>query len=189
MRLAIGLLFLSQAQGMLAQVTTVPCGGPPVDETYCYINNDSHNWHWQSSGGEALIMIFSAGTIGPSNAGVLLYDHVGPAEDLAGLQVTGASGDIYMENSSDGSVSCESGGQTQWVWQVGCLDCTPAIATYSILNDCFNSQYFVEVHITVLGSDPTLDISAASFGVLTTATDTGTYTVGPFMTGDDHVGE
>ena len=195
MRLAIGLLLLSQAQGMLAQVTTVPCGGQPVDETYCYINNDSHNWHWQSSGGEALILIFSAGTIesasfdhlriydGPSNAGVLLYDHVGPAETLTGLQVTGASGDIYMENSSDGSVSCQSGGQTQWAWQVGCLDCTPAIATYSILNDCFNSQYFVEVHITVLGSDPTLDISAASFGVLTTATDTGTYTVGPFMTG------
>ncbi|MBK9060839.1 MAG: hypothetical protein IPL81_13575 [Flavobacteriales bacterium] len=86
-------------------------------ETYCYINNDSHNWHWQSSGGEPLIPIFSAGMIesatydhlriydGPDNTSTPVYDHVGATEDLAGLQVIAASGHIYMENTSDGSVS------------------------------------------------------------------------------------
>ncbi|MBK6408989.1 MAG: T9SS type A sorting domain-containing protein [Flavobacteriales bacterium] len=173
--------------------TPVVCGGPPLDETYCYTDNDSHTWHWQSSGGEALILIFSAGTIesatydhlriydGPDNTGTLIYDHVGVAENLAGLQVIAASGHIYMENSSDGSSSCSSGGQTEWVWLLGCLDCTSATATYTVITDCDNYQFSVEVHITDLGSDGTLDISADTLGtVLATATDTGVYTVGPF---------
>jgi hypothetical protein len=173
--------------------TIIQCGGAPLDQTYCYINNDANSWHWQSSGGEALILIFSAGSIesasydhlqiwdGPDNTGVPLFEHVGAAENLAGIQVVGASGHIYMENSSDGSVSCQSGSQDEWVWQVGCLDCTPAVATYNVVTDCDNYQFTVEVHITELGSDGTLDIIADSLGtVLATATDTGVYTVGPF---------
>ena len=102
-------------------------------------------------------------------------------ENLAGLQVIAASGHIYMENSSDGSSSCSSGGQTEWVWLLGCLDCTSATATYTVITDCDNYQFSVEVHITDLGSDGTLDISADTLGtVLATATDTGVYTVGPF---------
>ena len=120
-RLAFGLLLLSPLQGLRAQdTTTVTCGGDPMAETYCYINNDSHNWHWQSSGGEPLILIFSAGMIesatydhlriydGPDNTSTPVYDHVGATEDLAGLQVIAASGHIYMENTSDGSVSCSA---------------------------------------------------------------------------------
>ncbi|HRA18770.1 MAG TPA: hypothetical protein PLZ24_16670, partial [Flavobacteriales bacterium] len=160
-------------------------------ETYCYINNDSHNWHWQSSGGEPLILIFSAGMIesatydhlriydGPDNTSTPVYDHVGATEDLAGLQVIAASGHIYMENTSDGSVSCSTNAAWQWNWQVGCLDCTPATATYTVVTDCDNFQFSVEVNIIDLGSDGTLDISVDGT-VLATATDVGVYTVGPF---------
>ncbi len=174
--------------------TIIQCGGAPLNETYCYINSDSNHWHWQSSGGEALIAIFSAGMIesstydhlriydGPDNTGTLLYDHTMTAtEDLAGLQVVAPSGEMYMENSSDGSVSCATNAAWEWIWQVGCLDCTPATATYTVVTDCDNFQFSVEVHITDLGSDGTLDISADSLGtVLATATDTGVYMVGPF---------
>ncbi|QQS73191.1 MAG: T9SS type A sorting domain-containing protein [Flavobacteriales bacterium] len=174
--------------------TIIQCGGAPLDETYCYVNSDNNHWHWQSSGGEALIAIFSAGMIesatydhlriydGPDNTGTLLYDHTMLAtEDLAGLQVVAPSGEMYMENSSDGSVSCATNTAWEWAWQVGCLDCTPATATYTVITDCDNFQFSVEVHITDLGSDGTLDISVDSLGtVLATATDTGVYTVGPF---------
>ncbi|MBK6408990.1 MAG: T9SS type A sorting domain-containing protein [Flavobacteriales bacterium] len=174
--------------------TIIQCGGAPLDETYCYVNSDNNHWHWQSSGGEALIAIFSAGMIesatydhlriydGPDNTGTLLYDHTMLAtEDLVGLQVVAPSGEMYMENSSDGSVSCATNTAWEWAWQVGCLDCTPATATYTVITDCDNFQFSVEVHITDLGSDGTLDISVDSLGtVLATATDTGVYTVGPF---------
>src|SRR5690606_20861844 len=81
---------------------------------------------------------------------------------------------------SDGSVSCSSGSQTEWAWQVGCLDCNPAEATYTVVTDCDAQNFTVDVHVTVLGSDPTLDITNDAGAPVVTATDTGMYTVGPF---------
>ena len=172
--------------------TPVPCGGAPLDEAYCYINNDSHTWHWQSSTGDALIMIFSAGSIesasfdhiriynGPDNQSPLVYENTGGATQLAGLQVIAPSGHIYMENSSDGSVSCQSGTYAEWVWQVGCLDCTGASATYTVVTDCDNYEFSVDVDITNIGSgaDATINNNAGVAPVTVTAP--GVYTVGPF---------
>lgn len=174
--------------------TIINCGGPPLDQTYCYINNDNNHWHYlRSTPGLPLIIIFSAGTIesanydhlriynGPDNQGTLLYDHVITSqEDLTGLQVVAPSGEIWMENSSDGSVSCSSGSQTPWVWQVGCLDCNPAEATYTVNTDCDAQTFTIDVNLTALGSDPTLDITNNAGAPTVTATATGTYTVGPF---------
>jgi hypothetical protein len=173
--------------------TIIECGGAPLDQTYCYINNDNNHWHYQSSSGMPLIIIFSSGTVesatydhltiydGPDNQSPVLYDHVGNTEDLTGLQVVAPSGEMYMENSSDGSVSCATNTDWTWNWQVGCLDCTPATATFSVVTDCDNYEYSVQVHLTDVGSDGTLDIAADSLSnVLLTVTDTGLYTVGPF---------
>src|SRR5690606_33059193 len=52
--------------------TFITCGGAPLDQSYCYINNDSHQWHWQASTpGLPLILIFSAGTIESAS-----FDHL-----------------------------------------------------------------------------------------------------------------
>jgi len=174
--------------------TLVTCGDPPLDQTYCYINNDNNHWHYEATTpGLPLIIIFSGGSIesnswdhlriydGADNSGTLLWENGSGTTQLAGLQFVAASGHLYMQNTSDGSVSCQSGSQTQWNWQVGCLDCVPATASYNVVTDCDNYNFMVEVHITDLGSDQTLDIAADSLGnVLATATDTGVYTVGPF---------
>jgi len=174
----------------------VVCGDPPVDNTYCYLNNDNHAWHWQSSTGSALSILFSAGTIesatfdhlriydGPDNNAPLLFSHtVTLQENLTGYQFTAASGDIYMEMTSDASSSCSSGGQTGWAWQVGCLDCSPPAATYTVVTDCDNFQYSVDVDITVMGSDPVIDITNNSGVAPVPASAVGTYTVGPFTAG------
>ena len=171
----------------------IQCGGDPVNDQYCYGNSDSHTWSWSSSTGDALILIFSAGSIesatfdhiriynGDSNAAPLVYENGTGATDLTGVQVIAGSGMMYMEMSSDGSISCQSGSYNEWVWQVGCLDCTSATATFNVVTDCDNFQFSVDVNITELGSDPTLDIvDAATSTVLATATAAGTYTVGPF---------
>lgn len=172
--------------------TPVPCGGAPLDETYCYINNDANAWHWESTTGDALIMIFSAGSIesasfdhiriynGPDNLSPLLYENPTGTTQLAGLQVIAPSGEIYMENSSDGSVSCQSGSQTEWAWQVGCLDCTGATATYSVNTDCDNFEFSVDVNITDIGSGADVTITNNGGAAPMTVTTPGTYTVGPF---------
>ncbi|MCC6840297.1 MAG: T9SS type A sorting domain-containing protein [Flavobacteriales bacterium] len=175
----------------------VTCGGAPLEFTYCYPNNDFHQWHWQSgTDGLPLIIIFSAGSIesatwdhiriydGPDNTGTLLYENpVGSTIDLTGMQFVGASGHIYMENTSEGSVSCGSGSMTEWAWQVGCLDCVPAVATYSVVTDCDAMQFNVEVNITELGSDAVLDITNNGGALPVAATATGVYSVGPFTAG------
>ncbi|HMN06954.1 MAG TPA: T9SS type A sorting domain-containing protein [Flavobacteriales bacterium] len=171
----------------------VQCGGAPVDGNYCYGNSDSHAWSWQSSTGDALILIFSAGSIesnsfdhiriynGNSNTAPLLYENASGATNLTGVQVIAGSGMMYMEMSSDGYVSCASGSYNEWFWQIGCLDCTSPTATYTVVPDCDSYTFSVDVNITELGSDATLDITEGGLGnILATATAPGIYTVGPF---------
>ncbi len=173
--------------------TIIACGGEPYDASYCYVNSDNNHWLYQSDNGMPLIMIFSAGSIenptwdhlrvydGTDNTGALLYENpVGTTAQLAGLQFVGASGSLYMEMSSDGSVSCFDGSQSQWVWQVGCLDCNPAVVDYTVNTDCDAQTFTIDVHVTSVGSDPTLDITNNAGAATITATDTGVYTVGPF---------
>ncbi len=171
------------------------CGGAPIDGSYCYVNNDNNNWRYECDCGMPVIIIFSAGSIessswdhlriydGNSNTGPLLWQNGTGSTNLAGLQVIAQSGNLYMENTSDGSGSCQSGSYTTWVWQVGCLDCTMPVATYNVVTDCDSMQYHVEVNISELGSDPVLDITNNNGALPAVATGPGTYTVGPFPAG------
>lgn len=173
--------------------TIITCGSVPLDQTYCYINYDQNHWLYQSQDLTPLILIFSAGSIesanwdhltiydGTDNTGDVVYDHTMTQQEmLSGIQAIGLSGSLYMENSSDGSSSCASGSQQEWIWQVGCLDCLPVVATYTVVTDCDNYQFSVDVVITDLGSDPSLEITNDGGAPTVTATAVGTYTVGPF---------
>jgi hypothetical protein len=173
----------------------ITCGGAPVDDQYCYNNSDNHTWSWSSSGNEPLIIIFSAGSIesntwdhiriynGPDNTSPLLYENGPGTTDLTGMQYIASSGSIYMEMSSDASVSCASGSMIQWVWQVGCLDCEMPEATYVVNTDCSTMTYSVTLDITDLGTDDVIDITNDGGALPVPAPATGTYTVGPFTAG------
>jgi len=145
--------------------TPVVCGGATLQETYCYINNDNNTWHWQSSGGQPLALQFSAGTIesanwdnlriydGPNNVSPLLFEHTQTSQfNLSGLLLVSTGPSIYMENTSDGSSSCQSGGQIEWAWEVGCLDCTNPGATFSIVEDCIHHSFSIAVNMDSVGS-------------------------------------
>lgn len=177
--------------------TYIPCGAPPVDMAYCYHNFDEHSWHWQSSDEmSSLSIAFSAGTIqsaiwdslfiynaaDDSDPSTLLYMHTMISqEDLAGLQFTAGSGHIFMKVISDWIGSCDQGSETEWAWQVACLDCIQPQADFTVNTDCDAQQFTVDVHVGVLGTDSTLDITNDYDPLMvTTATDTGVYTIGPF---------
>ncbi|MEO8732977.1 MAG: hypothetical protein ABI373_01465, partial [Flavobacteriales bacterium] len=178
--------------------TDVNCGDPALAYTYCYGDNQVHAWHWHNTTANTpLSMVFTAGYVdyfdgvpygdqlviydGPdNNSPVLFTPPIYNSYDLTGLQVTSTGTDLYMEIISDGYGSCQSYGYQAWAWTVGCYDCVPPQATYSINTDCIAQTFTINVDLSVLGSDTTLDITNDAGATTVTATDTGIYTVGPF---------
>jgi hypothetical protein len=173
--------------------TILECGADPVTETYCYTNNDNHTWHWQCACGSPLSLEFSAGQIesasfdhlriydGPDNNSPILFDHtMTTQEDLTGMLFISAGSDIYMEMTSDGSVSCASGSEAEWTWTIGCLDCTNPEALFSVVPDCQHATYQVAVNVTSTGSSGTVRIAnTATPGDTLENVGSGTTFVGP----------
>ena len=171
----------------------VICGDPPQAGTYCYTDYDDHSWHWVSSDGTSpLAIIFSQGQIesdfydhltiydGPDMLSPVLYNHVGPTEDLTGLLVVTTGPDMFMHMSSDGSVSCGSGFFPSWIWEIGCLDCTVPVAEFEVVPDCIHREFFIQVDLTSTGSATVADL-ANSFNTDTIQNvPVGMHMVGPF---------
>ncbi|WP_435412948.1 T9SS type A sorting domain-containing protein [Psychroserpens mesophilus] len=122
--------------------------GTPVNETYCYGNDDTTQFGYQSSDASQLRVTFNAGGIENCCDELVILDSDGTTElyrganggDLAGLVFTSSGDTIYVAVDSDGSVSCASGSTcctATWDWDVECLPCTPAnITSSTIVNDC-----------------------------------------------------
>lgn len=177
----------------------ITCGEPSFDDSYCYQNSDSHYWIYHNTGTQPLAILFSQGWIetnfydnlriydGEDNTGTLLYQHGGVTENLAGLLAISQPGhSLYMEMSSDGSVSCATqsfGAESEWLWTVGCLDCLQSQVSYDVVLDCPNSQFFVATTVSDLGSDVTPTITNNGGAPEIPITGTGTYNVGPFAFG------
>ncbi|WP_146193464.1 T9SS type A sorting domain-containing protein [Flavobacterium sediminis] len=113
--------------------TEIVCG-TPSNIVYCYDDNDTTTWSFISSDGSPLRITFNGGDIesccddiliyqGSDNTGTLLYQG-NNGGDLTGLTFDSASGLIYVEIDSDGSVSCVDGSfTTQWDFTVICATC------------------------------------------------------------------
>ena len=182
--------------------TLITCGEPPMNETYCYVNNDSQFWLYELQGtGGALYMIFNSGTIessnwdqlaiydGTDNTAPLLWQHTAfDQQDLSGIAVTSLSGSLYVEMTSDGVVSCDDGAQTTWDWTLTCLDCTPPLANVTVVEDCPNEQFSIEVDVTSLGDGTSVGIDHTVNGGAVqsqTGVGTGITILGPFNLDDE----
>lgn len=175
----------------------IQCGQPAFEDSYCYVNSDSQFWLYQNQGTESLALLFSQGTIesdtwdhltiydGVDNTAPVLWTHDGNffTEDLSGVLVISTGTAIYMEMSSDGSVSCSSGSMTEWVWTVGCLDCTQPDVDFEVVLDCANNQFYVETTVNTMGSDATLQLTNDGGAPTVDVTAPGTYSSGPFIFG------
>jgi hypothetical protein len=171
----------------------VTCDGPPVSATYCYTDNDLRSWLYQGSGTEPIAIVFSQGVIesvtwdrlaiydGTDNTAPLLWQHTQASNfNLAGLQVASTGQYLYMEMSSDGSVSCGGGSFASWIWTVSCLDCTNPQASFEVVPDCAHNRFSVVVDVTDLGSAPALDLTNNLNGSVVSNVGLGTTEVGPF---------
>ncbi len=177
--------------------TIVTCGAPDVLEAYCYGNGDSQFWFYQLEGtGGSLFLTFTSGTIesnffdnlaihdGVDGSAPIIWQHTSEEQfDLTGVAVTSTSGSLFMTMSSDGSSSCDDQSQTEWNWTLTCLDCSPAIASYNIVQDCPNFQYFVDVVVTEMGSDPEITVTNDGGAAEATISAPGTVQIGPFVSG------
>ncbi|MDX9752035.1 MAG: T9SS type A sorting domain-containing protein, partial [Flavobacteriales bacterium] len=174
----------------------VHCGEPALQQSYCYVNSDNTSWGYQGVGEGALRLTFTAGSIesatfdhltiydGPDATGDQLFNHTQTSQfQLAGLEVFSSTGAFFMVMTSDGSVSCSSGSQTEWHWEVVCLDCAMPQATFAVVQDCENFQYYVDVEVTDMGSEAEWEITNTGGAPAITVDAIGTYQAGPFTSG------
>lgn len=98
---------------------TIICQDGPVNTTYCYGNNDTTEFNFQSSDGQPLTVVFNAGGIEvnwdelyveDSDGTVLNPDlPYGNGGDFAGLTYTSTGDTLSIRFDTDGTVSCSSG--------------------------------------------------------------------------------
>jgi gliding motility-associated-like protein len=172
----------------------IDCTQGPTNIQYCYLNNDTMNWTFTSSDGSPIRLTFNSGTIegffdelsiydGTDNTGTLLFNSEDEGVfDFAGLTIDSVAGDsIYMEVSSDGSVSCESGARLEWDFTVVCATCINPVATYQVVDDCASGdQFLIDVNIASLGDATTLTISNNIDASTVPVTAPGIFQIGPF---------
>ncbi|MBX2979213.1 MAG: T9SS type A sorting domain-containing protein [Flavobacteriales bacterium] len=173
----------------------VICGTPIVDDL-CHGDNLNVSYFYQGTGTFPIALQFTGGSLETCCDRLFVYDGAditapqltpagGVAGDLTGLLFisTNAEHRLTFRVTTDGSVSCVSGFQTQLEWTVDCLDCTQPEATFSIVQDCENEAYFIAVDVTSLGTDPEIDITNNGGAPALAITAPGTYQVGPFASG------
>lgn len=168
--------------------TVVTCG-PALNQGYCYPDNDLSTFAYTGSIAGPLDLTFNSGYIenccdrleiydGTDNTGALLFDSFDAGfvgNDLTGVSVTAASGNIFMEFDSDGSVDCADDGNGPWDYDVQCFLCTAPTATASTTLNCGAGTYTVTVDVTALGDAPNVDItSTANGGLIPGGDDVGT---------------
>lgn len=178
----------------------ITCGAPAFVENYCYVDNDNQSWGYEANGSGTLRITFTAGSIesasfdhltiydGPDANGPVLFNHLQTSQlQLAGLQFYSTTGAFYMTMSSDGSVSCSSGSQTEWVWDVVCLDCEIPQVGVGVSEDCLTGEFMVNLDVLSTGSGATIDVVyTVNGGTAVTLEDvaSGETTIGPFLFDD-----
>lgn len=127
-------------QGGLDGQPAPSCSNDGGNYTYCYTNNENTVFTYcPDNPGDAITFIdiaFNAGTVegffdelnvydGDNTGAPLLGSYDG---NLAGLSwiATNPTGCLTMQFTSDGSVACQNGSQTEWNYDVGCTLGAPA---------------------------------------------------------------
>lgn len=175
--------------------TLVDCG-TELNETYCPGNSENTVFYYQGTGTFPLALFFNAGQLetccdhlfvydGPDTSYPLLTPANGVNGDLTGLFFvsTNPGHSLTIRITTDGSISCADLFQVELDYTLSCLDCNPTTSTFSIVQDCENFQYFVDVVVTDMGTDPDPMITNSAGLPPTTVTAVGTYQIGPFVSG------
>ena len=210
---SILLFFFSFALIAQGDTTSVQCGDPPVEETYCYTVNDSQSWTYALSGPGSMKLVFDRGTIensdfdelvihdGPDASSPVLYQHSTATSNLGppgsainstnglfqSVDVISSSGFLHMTLNSDGAVQCiTSVNYDPWEWRVFCIDCTIPEVQADVVQDCIAGEFSIELDIVSTGDGATVNVVHVLNGgtpVVQSGVGTGITTIGPFPFG------
>ncbi len=173
------------------------CG--PTTYTYCYADNDYHQWAYQGAGGQEVGIRFLEGSMGLGDVGhwyngldiqnltpVNMANFGGLSNALFTSGAPSIDHAVVMEVIADNAMSCQNadtlyGASQAWKWVVACYDgCTQPKATFA--TNCLSQTSFeVNVTVTEVGSTGSVIITNDAGVAPVTATAVGVYTVGPFQ--------
>jgi hypothetical protein len=172
----------------------VGCG--PESYTYCYDNNESTLFSFQGDSGFPLAMTFTGGEFNQFDNDIITIhngtDDLAPIlftgnndGDLTGLLIISDNPDnaLTMVLQTDFGTSCQDGGLAPLAWDIQCLTCTLPEAEFNVVTDCDNFQFFVDVDLTALGTNPSVLITNDGGAADLTVDAPGVYQVGPFTAG------
>ncbi|MCW9037196.1 gliding motility-associated C-terminal domain-containing protein [Altibacter sp.] len=186
-------LFLFFTTALTFGQTTVDCTASPLNNTFCYANNDNSSFVFQSSNGFPLRIVFNSGTVENNFDEVVILDSNGITDlneetpygnngDLTGLTYTSSGDTITLMITSDVSNSCQSGGQTAWDYDVFCTTCLNPEVNFAAEGNCDgDGEFFISVDVTDLGSASALEITDDQGSTPVSAPGTGTYQIGPYV--------
>lgn len=153
--------------------------GQPRNTTYCYDNNDNTSFSFISSDGSPLMVVFNSGTTENNWDEVLVLDSDGTTDlnagspygnggNLTGLTYVSTGDSITVQIQSDGSVSCGSGSQTPWDFDVFCVDTTALPNCNAALTVPANEAEGVEIETDLTWSPATVLVTGYTLTVGTT---------------------
>ncbi|WP_418511080.1 gliding motility-associated C-terminal domain-containing protein [Corallibacter sp.] len=152
--------------------------GIPVNTVYCYTDDDTMTWNFQSSNNAPLVVFFNEGEIeenwdsviiydGSDNTGTVLFDGDNGG-NMAGLSVIAESGFMYIEIDSDGSTSCESNNFTPLNFDVSCVDETAIPNCNAVLTSPANGEEDVDENSDISWSAASVLVNGYTLFVGTT---------------------
>ncbi|WP_281756520.1 choice-of-anchor L domain-containing protein, partial [Neptunitalea chrysea] len=171
---------------------TVNCSVGPTNINYCYENDTTILFNFTASDPAAFLeVVFNDGTIYTSGDLITIYDYDGTSQlyqgsgDLTGLTATANGNQLFIEITSNSTISCASGEVPNSLdFDVSCLTCLSPEASYTVISDCSVSQdYTIEVDLSSMGSASSLTITDDYGSTPQIATAIGTYTFGPYVSG------
>jgi len=191
-KLAMAFVFFMCFTTLSFSQTIVDCSAGPVNTTYCYVNNDTTQFVFTSTGGFPLNVYFNAGQVEVTYDELIVLDSDGVTDlnaatpygnngDLTGITYQSSGDTITIMIDSDSVISCETNAFTPWDFDIWCQTCINPAVEYAVYGDCEDEfEFFVDVTIDDLGTSTSLLIEDDQ-GNSQTANDLGTFTFGPYV--------
>ncbi|WP_055442132.1 gliding motility-associated C-terminal domain-containing protein [Lacinutrix himadriensis] len=174
--------------------TIIICDECPLVRNYCYENNDTNVFMFTSQTGGPVVITFNSGQVENNWDELIVLDSDGVTNlnaatpygnggDISGLQFTSTGSSLSIQVQSDGSGSCSSGSQESMEYTVRCQSYIVQEATYTIVPDCENGEFYVDVDVTNLGSSGSVTVTDNQGSPSQEATTQGVLTFGPYPDG------
>jgi|GEM_PF-860183 len=158
----------------------IDCGSGPVNDSFCYVDEDTAIYPYSSSNGLPLTVVFNSGQVENNFDQLIVLDSDGVTNlnantpygndgDLTGLEFTSSGGQITIKVESDNSNSCQSQGYSPLDFDVSCLDSSIIPNCDASLLQPLNGSTDVDVNLSLEWTAATNFPSGYKFTIGTTA--------------------